>query len=70
MMTPSDALSNGSETAPKASRVLTAEEKTALRERIARLMTPEEFAQLLDEFQENVARVIAITNSLLESKQS
>jgi len=68
-MSPSDALSNDPETAPKASRVLTAEEKTALRERVARLMTPEEFAQLLDEFQENVAKVIAITDRLLESKQ-
>lgn len=69
-MSLSDALSNESETAPKASRVLTAEEKAALRERVARLMTPEAFAQLLDEFQENVAQVIAITDSLLESKQS
>lgn len=69
-MSPSDALSNDSELASKASRVLTAEEKAALRERVARLMTPEEFAQLLGEFQENVAKVIAITDSLLESKQS
>jgi 3-phenylpropionate/cinnamic acid dioxygenase small subunit len=69
-MSPSDALSNDSEPASKPSRVLTAEEKAALRERVARLMTPEEFAQLLDEFQENVAKVIAITDSLLESKQS
>lgn len=66
----SNALSNDAETALKASMVLTAEEKAALRERMARLMTPEEFAQLLDEFQENVAKVIAITESLLESKQS
>jgi len=69
-MSPSDALPNDSETVPKASRVLTSEQKAALRERMTRLMTPEEFAQLLDEFQENVAKVIAITESLLESKQS
>jgi len=69
-MSPSDARSHDSETAPKALRVLTGEEKAALRARVARLMTPEEFAQLLDEFQENVAKVIAITDSLLESKQS
>jgi metal-dependent amidase/aminoacylase/carboxypeptidase family protein len=69
-MSPSDALSNDSELASKASRVLTLEEKAALRERVARLMTSEEFAQLLDEFQANVAKVIAITDSLLESKQS
>lgn len=69
-MTPSDALSNDSEPASKASRVLTLEEKAALRERMARLMTPEEFAQLLNEFQANVAKVVAITDSLLESKQS
>lgn len=68
-MSLSNALPNDAETVPEASRVLTAEEKAALRERVARLMTPEAFAQLLDEFQENVAKVIAITDRLLESKQ-
>lgn len=68
-MSPSDALSNDSESIPKSTKVLTSDEKTALRARVSRLMTPQEFTRLLTDFQETVAEVIAKTDELLESKR-
>lgn len=46
---------------------LTSEQKAALRERVARLETPEEMAALLNELREAVAEVIVIGKRLLNS---
>lgn len=48
---------------------LTSEEKAALRERVARLETPEEMAALLNELREAVAEVIVIGKRLLNSSE-
>jgi len=46
---------------------LTSEEKAALRERVARLETPEEMTALLNELRDAVAEVIVIGKRLLNS---
>lgn len=49
-------------------KYLTADEKAALRERLARLKTPKEMVASLDVLREAVAEVIVIGQRLLDSK--
>ena len=67
-MSLSNASANDSEKLIQASRVLSPEEKAALRARVERLMSPEDVARMMSELQDKAAKIVAIGESLLDTK--
>lgn len=68
-MSPSNSPSHDPEKATEGSRVLTPEKLAELRERAAKLMTPEEHARLLNKLHDTAAKIVAACEILLESKK-